>query len=112
MEYRVNRRTGDRISIIGLGTSAIPGAGIQEGIDTLRQAFDHGVNYFDLATAESDTFPLFRQALAGDGLAADHYRGLAVHADACVACGHCNRRCPFHVDQVARMGEIARYFAG
>lgn len=64
MEYRVNRRTGDRISIIGLGTSAIPGAGIQEGIDTLRQAFDHGVNYFDLATAESDTFPLFRQALA------------------------------------------------
>ena len=51
-------------------------------------------------------------ALAGDGLAADHYRGLAVHADACVACGHCNRRCPFHVDQVARMGEIARYFAG
>ena len=64
MEYRVNRRTGDRISINGLGTSAIPGAGIQEGIDTLRQAFDHGVNYFDLATAESDTFPLFRQALA------------------------------------------------
>ena len=51
-------------------------------------------------------------ALAGDGLAADHYRGLAVHADACVACGHCNRRCPFHVDQVARMGEIARCFAG
>ena len=64
MEYRVNRRTGDRISVIGLGTSAIPGAGVQEGIDTLRLAFDQGVNYFDLATAESDTFPLFRQALA------------------------------------------------
>ena len=51
-------------------------------------------------------------SLAGDALAADHYRNLAVGADACVACGHCNSRCPFHVDQVRRMGEIARYFGG
>ena len=50
-------------------------------------------------------------ALAGDAMAADHYRNLSVGADACISCGHCNRRCPFHVDQAARMKEIARYFA-
>ena len=31
-------------------------------------------------------------------------------ASACVQCGHCNGRCPFHVDQMARMREIAQYF--
>ncbi|HIT31836.1 MAG TPA: aldo/keto reductase [Candidatus Enterenecus stercoripullorum] len=64
MEYRINRRTGDKISVIGLGTSSIAGAGTQEGIAALQLAFEQGVNYFDLATAESDTFPLFRAALS------------------------------------------------
>ena len=49
-------------------------------------------------------------ALAGDKMAADHYSKLAVKADACLKCGHCNRRCPFGVDQQHKMGEIARYF--
>ena len=43
----------------------------------------------------------------GDGMALDHYRQLAAHADACLQCGHCNQRCPFGVDQMARMREIA-----
>lgn len=47
----------------------------------------------------------------GDALAQVHYRGLAHHADDCVKCGHCNSRCPFRVDQIARMQEIARYFS-
>lgn len=59
MQYRINRRTGDKISILGVGTSAFPAA---------------------------------------------------VKADACIGCGHCNRRCPFHVNQVSRMREIADYF--
>ncbi len=50
-------------------------------------------------------------ALAGDPLAEEHYRTLAGTAADCVACGHCNSRCPFHVDQAARMQEIAEYFA-
>ena len=50
-------------------------------------------------------------ARAGDDLAVDHYRHLALHADACTQCGHCNHRCPFHVDQMARMKEVAAYFA-
>ena len=49
-------------------------------------------------------------ALAGDEMAADHYRKLSVNADACVGCGHCDGRCPFHTAQSARMKEIAAYF--
>lgn len=46
----------------------------------------------------------------GDSMAVEHYHGLALQAKDCVQCGHCNDRCPFHVDQMARMKEIARYF--
>ena len=46
----------------------------------------------------------------GDTMAAEHYRGLAKRADDCIGCGHCNSRCPFSVDQMARMKEIAEYF--
>ena len=50
-------------------------------------------------------------AKAGDVLAADHYRNLEKKADACLHCGHCDSRCPFHVGQSARMEEIAAYFS-
>lgn len=49
-------------------------------------------------------------ARSGDELARNHYENLTVKAESCVRCGHCNSRCPFHVDQVARMQEIADYF--
>ena len=49
-------------------------------------------------------------ARVGDALAAEHYRSLSLGADACISCGHCDRRCPFHVSQSARMREIASYF--
>ena len=50
-------------------------------------------------------------SLAGDSLASSHYSKLEVKADQCIACGHCNRRCPFEVDQVSRMKEIAHHFS-
>ncbi len=50
-------------------------------------------------------------ALAGDGMAAEHYRTLEKTAADCVGCGHCDARCPFHVRQSERMKEIAGYFA-
>ena len=50
-------------------------------------------------------------ARAGDAMAANHYRKLAVQADACMQCGHCDSRCPFGVEQGARMGNIAEYFS-
>lgn len=49
-------------------------------------------------------------AKAGDALAKSHYENLAVKADSCIRCGHCNKRCPFHVDQMARMQEIDDWF--
>ncbi len=49
-------------------------------------------------------------ARMGDAVAAEHYRNLNRHASDCVQCGHCNDRCPFGVDQMARMREMAEYF--
>lgn len=63
MEYRINKRTGDKISVLGFGTSYIAQADEKDAIATIRQAYEGGVNYFDLATAESRTFPYFGAAL-------------------------------------------------
>ena len=63
MEYRINRRTGDAISVLGLGTSVLPAG--EEGVRILEAAVEGGINYFDLATAESLTFTTFDRALAG-----------------------------------------------
>ncbi len=49
-------------------------------------------------------------AKAGDALAANHYEKLTLKADDCIACGHCDSRCPFKVEQSKRMKEIAEYF--
>lgn len=49
-------------------------------------------------------------AKIGDELARDHYRKLSLHAGDCIQCGHCDRRCPFHVRQMERMAEIKAYF--
>lgn len=49
-------------------------------------------------------------AKAGDTMAAGHYEKLEKNAGDCTGCGHCNRRCPFHVDQMSRMEEIQKYF--
>lgn len=49
-------------------------------------------------------------AKIGDDMAVQHYRGLDHHAEECIACGHCNVRCPFSVDQEKRMKEIAEHF--
>ena len=47
---------------------------------------------------------------AGDTLARNHYEKLEKKAGACIGCGHCDRRCPFHVVQTKRMEEIRAYF--
>ena len=46
----------------------------------------------------------------GDAMAKEHYLNLELHAADCIRCGHCSRRCPFGVDQMGRMEEIAGYF--
>ena len=47
---------------------------------------------------------------AGDALAKDHYMNLQKTAGDCISCGHCDSRCPFHVEQGKRMQEIRAYF--
>ena len=49
-------------------------------------------------------------ALAGDALARDHYMNLEKRASDCINCGHCDSRCPFHVEQSRRMEAIREYF--
>ena len=46
----------------------------------------------------------------GDVLAKEHYLTLEKAASDCLQCGHCNSRCPFSVDQMARMEEHQAYF--
>lgn len=49
-------------------------------------------------------------ARVGDSLAKDHYLTLSKTASDCIGCGHCDSRCPFNVEQSARMQEIRDYF--
>lgn len=49
-------------------------------------------------------------AMLGDGLAREHYLTLDKKAGDCIMCGHCDRRCPFHVQQSERMQVIRKAF--
>ena len=64
MQYRVNRRTGDRISEIGMGTAYIVEAKRAEAVRTVRRAYEGGVNYFDLAAGDGTAFSIFGEALS------------------------------------------------
>ncbi len=63
MEYRTNRRTGDSISVIGLGSAYLYEAGMEEGVEALRTAYEGGIRYFDLAAGDGRAFPLWGEAL-------------------------------------------------
>lgn len=63
MEYRINRRTGDKISVLGFGTAYIAEAGERDAVAAIRRAYEGGINYYDLATADGRTFSYFGSAL-------------------------------------------------
>lgn len=48
MEYRINRRTGDSVSIIGMGTSSLSESEEEEAVATLRMAYEQGINHYEL----------------------------------------------------------------
>ena len=64
MEYRLNKRTGDQISVIGLGTSYISSVAEKDAVEALLLAHENGINYADLATAGAKTFPYYGKAFA------------------------------------------------
>lgn len=62
MEYRINQRTKDKISMIGLGTGPLFEAGEEEAMQLLETAYQKGINYVDLATAGGKTFSYLGKA--------------------------------------------------
>jgi len=63
MKYRINRKTGDKISEIGIGSSYMFSAGRKEAVRALHCAVEGGINYFDLAAGDGSTFPIYGEAL-------------------------------------------------
>lgn len=64
MEYRIHKKTGDKISVIGLGTSYISTAPEKEAVEALVLAHENGINFAHLATAGAKTFSYYGKALA------------------------------------------------
>lgn len=64
MKYRENRRTGDKISEIGMGTAYIAEAERSEAVKTVRHAYESRINYYDLAAGDGAAFGIFGEALA------------------------------------------------
>lgn len=47
MRYRENKRTGDKVSEIGFGSTYIFEAGTSAAVETLRHAYEGGIMYND-----------------------------------------------------------------
>ena len=62
MEYRIHKKTGDKISVLGLGTSYIADTPEKEAVSALIYAHEKGINYGDLATAGAKTFSYYGKA--------------------------------------------------
>ena len=59
VEYRINQRTKDKVSILGLGSSCISEAAESEAIEALETAYEHGINYFDMAAGGGACFEYY-----------------------------------------------------
>ena len=64
MRYRINKKTGDRVSEIGIGSAYLYEAGLREGVRALETAVQGGINYFDLAAGDGKAFPICGAALS------------------------------------------------
>ena len=62
MRYRINQKTQDKISEIGLGSAYMPQTPLKEAIPALRQAYEGGINYYDLAAGDGKAFPMYGEA--------------------------------------------------
>ena len=56
VEYRVLPHGGERISVLGMGSSVIGARPEEEILATVRAAVDAGVNYFDMAGGHAAIF--------------------------------------------------------
>ena len=65
MKYRVLPHGGEKISIIGMGSSVIGAKPESEIIETVRTAVDNGINFFDMAGGHATIFEAYGKALKG-----------------------------------------------
>ena len=63
MEYRMLPHGGEKIGVIGMGSSVVGAQKEADIIKTVRAAFDLGVNYFDMAGGHATIFPAYGKAL-------------------------------------------------
>ena len=64
-EYRALPHGGEKISVIGMGSSVIGAQPEKEITATVRAAVDSGVNYFDMAGGPAAIFAAYGKALEG-----------------------------------------------
>lgn len=62
MQYRINKKTGDKISEIGLGSAYMFSAGMEKAVKALRRAYELGINFYDLAAGDGASFPIYGEA--------------------------------------------------
>lgn len=65
MEYRKLPKGTEEISILGLGNSSMGEAGEKEIEASVSMAVENGINYFDMAAADSAPFAPFGRAVKG-----------------------------------------------
>lgn len=65
MKYRILPHGGEKISIIGMGSSVIGAKPESEIIETVRTAVDNGINFFDMAGGHAAIFEAYGKALKG-----------------------------------------------
>jgi predicted aldo/keto reductase-like oxidoreductase len=63
LERRALGKTGEKLSIVGLGGVVVMNATAQEAADSVRQAIDAGVNYFDVAPSYGNAEDMLGPAL-------------------------------------------------
>ena len=59
MEYRILPRGGEKISVIGMGSSVIGAQPEEEIIATVRAAVEKGVIFFDMAGGHASRFQAY-----------------------------------------------------
>ncbi len=65
MQYRAYGNTGHELSIIAMGGIVVMGVEQSEADRTVREAFDRGINYFDVAPSYGDAEDRLGPALVG-----------------------------------------------
>ena len=65
MRYRKLPHGTEEISIIGMGTSVVGEKSVENVVETVEFALDHGINYFDMAGGHAAIFPGVGEALSG-----------------------------------------------